>query len=152
MPLWTDIVIAIAAGLTVVILLSAALYARHEIKCIERTREAQLLTDLSRRWDEEQLQEARKAANEYDDGNKLRNALQDFQANNDPNFYKLMMIPDFFEELGLLVNSTCLNLQLANDLFGTAINHHYVRYEPSIKYLRDKYKDDNLFKFFSQLA
>ena len=84
---WTDIVTAVAAGLTVLILLAAAFYARNQIKCTERTREAQLLTDLSRRWNEEQLTEARKAARNYKSADELKDAVQKLGGKNDKEAY-----------------------------------------------------------------
>lgn len=149
---WTDIVIAVAAGLTAVILLAAALYARNEIKCIERAREAQLLTDLSRRWSEELLRESREAAEKYKNGSQLRQALRNLKKNNDKEYYILLRLPDFFEDLGLLVSSECFSRKLANELFGTAIKYHYNRYELAIKYLRKKYKDKTIYEFFEDLA
>ncbi len=152
MPLWTDIVIAVAAAFTVAILLAAAFLAWHEVRCIERAREAQLLTDLSRRWDEELLRESRETAEKYTNGRQLRQALGNLKKNNDKEYYILLRLPSFFEDLGLLVSSQCFSRQLANDLFGTAIKYHYNRYELAIKYLRKKYKDENIYKFFTDLA
>jgi len=149
---WTDIVTAIAAAVTVVILIIAALYARHQLGSIERTRETQLLTDLARNWDEESLRESRQAVEKYEDGAKLKQALKELKENNDKQYYVLLRLSDFFEELELLVNYECLSPQLAKDMFGTAIKYHYTRYEPTIKFLRAKYKSETIYKFFEDLA
>jgi len=149
---WTDIVTAIAAAFTFGVLLFAAFYARHQLHSMERTREAQLLEDLSRRWDEELLRESRQAVEEYKDGTKLKQALKELKDNNDKQYYVLLRLPDFFEELGLLVNYECLSPQLTKDMFGTAIEYHYTRYKPTIKFLRGKYKDETIYKFFEDLA
>ncbi len=149
---WTDIVTAIAAGLTVLILLAAAFYARNQIKCVERTREAQLLTDLSRRWNEEKLTEARKAVRNYKNGSELKDAVQKLRESNHDEYYVLVRLPDFFEALGVLVNTSCLSKQLTKDLFGTAIGYYHKLYVPAIKYLRKKYNDENIYKWFDDLT
>ena len=149
---WTDIVIAIAAAFTFGVLLFAAFYARHQLQSMERTRETQLLEDLSRRWDEELLRESRQVAEKYEDGTKLKEAVKELSEKNDKQYYVLLRLPDFFEELGLLVNYECLSPQLAKDMFGTAIQYHYTRYKPTIEFLREKYKDETIYKFFKDLA
>jgi hypothetical protein len=149
---WTDVVTAIAAALTALILLVAAFYARNQIKCVERTREAQLLADLSRRWNEEQLTDARKTVRNYKDADKLKDAVQKLGDKNDKEVYILVRLPDFFEALGVLVNTSCLSKQLTRDLFGTAIGYYHELYGPSIQYLREKYKDNNIYKWFDDLV
>ena len=149
---WTDIAIAAAATFTAGILLVAVVFAWREVHCIERAREAQLLADVSRRWDEELLRESRQAVEEYEDGTKLRQALEDLKKKNDKQYYVLLRLPDFFEELGLLVNKKCLHPQLAKDMFGTAIKYYYDRYKLTIKYLQEKYQDQTIYKFFSDLV
>lgn len=150
--LWPDIVTAIAAVLTIGVLLAAAVCAWLELHHIERAREAHILADLSRRWDEELLREPRQAVEKYKDGTKLEQAVKEFKENNDEQFYMLLRLPDFFEELGLLVEYDCLNLQLAKDMFGTAIKYHYTGYKPTIEFLRSEYKDKTIYKFFEDLA
>jgi len=152
MPLWTDIVIAVAAAFTVAILLAAAFLVWHEVRCIERAREAQLLTDLSRRWNEEELTKSRKAARNYKNGVELQKALQKLRENNEQEYYDLVRLPDFFEALGVLVNSGCLSKQLTKDLFGTVIKHFYHLYGPAIQYLREIYDDKNIYALFDDLA
>ena len=150
--IWPDIVTAVAAALSFFILLAAAIIAKREINCMDRTREAELLEDLSRRWDEELLRESRQAAEKYENGTKLKEAVKELSEKNDKQYYVLLRLPDFFEELGLLVNYQCLFPQLAKDMFGTAIKYHYARYEPTVKLLRETYKDQTIYKFFEDLT
>lgn len=152
MPLWTDIVIAVAAALTVVILLAAAVFAWCEVHCIERTREAQLLADLSRRWNGEQLTEARKAARNYKNSAELKEAVQKARENNDKEYYYLVRLPDFFEALGVLVKSGCLSKRLTKDLFGTVLKYYYELYGPTIQYLREIHDDENIYTWFDDLV
>ncbi len=149
---WTDIVTAIAALFTFGVLTFAAFYARHQLHSLERTREAQLLSDLSRRWDEELLGESRQAVEKYKDGTKLKQALKELKENNNKQYYVLLRLPDFYEDLGLLVTNKCLSPQLAKDMFGTVIKYHYARYKSTIQFMRGKYKDKTIYKFFEDLA
>jgi hypothetical protein len=149
---WTDVVTAIAAICSVGILLFAVGLAWREVRCMDRTREAQLFAELSRRWDEELLIGSRQAVEEYKDGTKLKQALKKLGENKNKKYYVLLSLPDFFEELGLLVNYKCLNPRLAKDMFGTAIQYHYTLYKPTIEFLREKYKDKTIYKFFEDLA
>ncbi len=149
---WPDVVIAITAALTFIILLVAAIIAKRELNCIDRTREAELLTELSRRWNEEQLTESRKAARKYKSGAELKEAVQIARGNNDEEYYKLVRLPDFFEALGVLVNRSCLSKELTKDLFGTVVKHYYEIYGPTIWYLREIHNDKNIYTWFDDLA
>ena len=149
---WPDVVTAIAAALSFFILLAAAIIAKREINCIDRTREAELLVDLSRRWNEEQLTESRKAARKYKSDAELRDAIQRLRENNDKEYYDLVRLPDFFEALGVLVNSSCLSKQLTKDLFGTVTKYYYKLYGPTIEYLREVHNDKNIYIWFDDLA
>jgi len=149
---WPDIVIAVAAALTFIILLAAVIIAKREIGCIDRTREAELLVGLSRRWNEEQLTESRKAARNYKSSAELKEAVQKHRENNDKEYYDLVRLPDFFEALGVLVNSSCLSMQLTKDLFGTVIKFYYNLYSPTIQYLREIHDDRNIYTWFDDLA
>ena len=149
---WTDIASAAAAIFTALILVVAAICAGLEVRHIKSAREAQLLSDLSRRWSEELLQESREAAEKYKDGNQLRQAVENLKEKADKESYILLRLPDFFEDLGLLVSRGCFSTKVAHDLFGTAIKYHYNRYEPVIRYLREKHKDKTIYQFFADLA
>ncbi len=149
---WPDIVIAGAAALTFFILLAAVIIAKREINCIDRTREAELLVDLSRRWNEEQLTESRKAARNYKSGTELKEAIQKLRGNNDKEYYELVRLPDFFEALGVLVSNSCLSKQLTKDLFGTVIKYYYPLYGPTIQYLREIHDDKNIYLWFDDLV
>lgn len=149
---WPDIVTAVAAALAFFILLAAVIIAKREIGCIDRTREAELLVDLSRRWNEEQLTKSRKAARNYKSGAELKEAVQKLRENNDEEYYDLVRLPDFFEALGVLVNSSCLSKQLTKDLFGTVIKYYYSLYGPTIQYLREIHDDKNIYIWFDDLV
>jgi len=149
---WTDIVTAIAAVLAFGVLIFAALYARHQLHSMEKTREAQLLADLSRRWDEELLTESRQAVGKYKNGSELSQSLEELRNRSDEQYYVILRLPDFFEDLGLLVNKKCLSLQLAKDMFGTAVKYHYNLYKDTIENMRKIYKDQTIYKFFEDLA
>ncbi len=149
---WTDIVIAVSSALTLIVLICAFYIAKREIKCIDKTREAEILTELSKRWNEEQLTESRKTARNYKGSAELKDALETARKKNIKEYYRLVRIPDFFEALGVLVNSSCLDKQLTIDLFGSAIEHYYELYKPSIEYLRDFHNDKNIYKWFDNLV
>ena len=151
MPLWTDIVVAIAAGATFFLVLVAIIFAWREVNCIDRAREAELLADLSRRWNEEQLTDSRKVARNYKNGTELKEALQKLRENNEKEYYDLVRLPDFFEALGVLVNSGCLSKKLTIDLFGTVIKYYYNLYGPAIQYLREIHDDKNIYTLFDDL-
>ena len=129
MPLWTDIVVAVVSSLTFLVLLGAIILAWREVNCIDRTREAELLADLSRRWNEKQLTESRRIARNYKNSTELKEALQKLRENNDEEYYALVRLPDFFEALGVLVSSGCLSKKNVIDLFGTVIKHYYNLYD-----------------------
>jgi hypothetical protein len=68
------------------------------------TRHAQTLLDLSRRWDEPDMVEARKAVASYATSGDLRAAIDRFHRTNDDRYYVLMRVPNFLEDLAVLVD------------------------------------------------
>jgi len=154
MPLWTDIVIAVAASLTVAILLVAAVFALYQLHSMESARKAQLLTDLSRRWDEEPLLESRRALKTYKDkdGRELWRALKYLEKKNHEQYYVLLIVANFYEDLAVLIKEKCLGLELVKNILGGAIRHYYDLYEVSIRELRKEYQDRSIYENFEDLA
>ena len=95
--------------------------------------------------------ESRKAARNYKSNAELKGAIQKLRENNDDEYYALVRLPDFFEALGVLVNSGCLSRQLTRDLFGTAIKHYHNLYVPTMQYLREMHDDKNIYNWFDDL-
>ena len=147
-----DIVTAIAAALTAGVLIFAAIYARRQLHSMERAREAQLLVDLSRRWDEEPLVQSRRAVETYKDTSELWQALKNLKKKNHEQYYVLLKVANFYEDLALLINEKCLTAELVKNMLGDAIKHYYELYEVTIKEMREKYKSSRIYENFEDLA
>jgi len=127
--------------------------AEHQLRVAERDRHAQLLTDLSRRWDESPLIDCRILLMEFpDDGAELRKKLERLEENRDPEFHKLMVVANFFEDLGILVAEEILPLDLVKKSLAGPAQYQFHRYRPFIGGVRQSRGRPELYRWFEYLA
>src|SRR5438105_3547251 len=74
---WTDIATALATIATFVVLLGSGIFASLQLLETRKTRAANLLADLFRRWDEPLLRTARKSMNSRSP-EQIRDVMQRF--------------------------------------------------------------------------
>jgi hypothetical protein len=120
-----------------------AVYALRQIQETRRDRHVQFLADFGRRWDEELLTEARKLEMRY-----TRESLVDAVAKLDLRpvdieaqeaFIVLQRIPNYFEDLALIVESGSIDLKLVARGFKDLVLDEWDFWELAI----DKYKESD---------
>ena len=115
-PVWFLFAATVALAIVTGTLAGAAIYALKQLGEVRRDRDVQVLADLGRRWDEDQLRAAREAAAHYDkdefasEADKLFHTPPDTSAQKE--FIVLLRIPNFFEDLAIITESGDMDLAL----------------------------------------
>lgn len=159
---WVAIGTAVYAGATVgilVVLALAAWYARGQVNALreslrhaEAARHAQILTDLSRRWDESPVIDCRKALLQFrGNGHALRDKLMALRNHWKPEYFDLIVVANFFEDLGVLVGEGILPIKVVKESLGSAAKVQYTLHKPFIKRLQEKAQDTTIYGSFEEL-
>jgi len=125
---------AVVLGLTVV-----AVFA--QLNESQKTRLAALVSDLSRRWDEEAFRAARiKMTNATpNEICQLVEKAYDDPAERNKEFYDLQALANFLETLGVLeALSGGLTIELIDGLYGSSILNTWISWEPTVQFLRSR--------------
>lgn len=155
---WTDtasavaaVVAAVAALASLALLLLAAIYARRQLNEARRSRHAQLLMDLSRRWDEDELNASRQKAVAHQTPAGLLQAVQTLEHDNSLDFYVLLRVPNFFEDVAALEREAALSVELIRTQFKTVIKDTLYHWMPTIRHFRQHW-GDGIYEGFETLA
>lgn len=160
---WVAIGTAVYAGATVgmlVVLAVAAWYARGQVAAVreslraaEAARHGQILTDLSRRWDENPVMRCRKELRQFKaDGCALRDRLIKLKKRWQPEYWDLTVVANFFEDLGVLVEAKILPPELVEKSLGSAARDQYDFHKPFIDWLRKETNDRTVYRWFEELV
>jgi len=114
-----------------------------------RARESEILMRITQRWDSEELIKARQFVARHKDN--LREAIEEYQKQNQEEYFLLTKVANYFEDIGSLVHRGYLRKNLMMDLLGDSANYYYNLYESYIETTRQK-GDPDLYERFEQLA
>jgi hypothetical protein len=150
----TDWITAIASAVAVLAVIVGAFLALRQIGEGQKTRHAELLLDLSRRWDEPLLKGARlgMVSRTQDEILKLVEvAYSEPQASRDE-FYELQPLPNFLEALAIIERRAGgIELELVNELWGSAILTTWNYWRPAVKFMRERQEDETIYANFEGL-
>lgn len=150
---WTDLVPAF--GTPVLIVLSAFVALMH-LRESEKSRYAALAADLTRRWDEPHMVEARTAMITHS-----RKEIRDMIAATFSDgtteaeagvFYTLQTLPNFIETIAAIEDKFGLKLDFIDRLWGAAIISSWDRWSLTADFVREQPNGKNAFKNFERLA
>jgi hypothetical protein len=150
-PNWAEEVTAIFTAIGSIGLLSTlglAIFAGQQVRESQRARHAQVAADFLRRWDEEDLVEARRMVAEFDSPEAMAEAFRDYIATNARAAYVLYRELDYFEQLGALESVGALDFDLIQVLQGQRLVDRWRRWKPSI----DAIGGDEVYPMFAALA
>jgi hypothetical protein len=142
-PSWTDVVQAVSLAVTALIVLLSALFAAGQLLDSRRTRYGQLLTDLSRRWDEPVLKNARDRLGPYKPA-ELRDLAQkvyEKTASEEERtaFYDLMAVPNYLEMVAVVEGKVeALPIELVDAVWGGPILTHWKKWAPTVRFMRTR--------------
>ncbi|MGH2635316.1 MAG: DUF4760 domain-containing protein [Actinomycetota bacterium] len=153
-PLWTwetwaNISQVVTATATVVALIGIAL----AWAAATRSRHAALMADISKRWDEDLLAEARQLAAPFvDDPWLLRSYLSVLVEMGSEKRFVLERIPNFFEDLAVLLRAHAISFAIVEDTFGLGLVKTWDQWKPAVWYRRTQENDATVYEHFEELA
>lgn len=134
---WTDPVAALAAVGSLIVVVLAAFYARDQLREIRRTRYAEAMFILSHRWDA--LTDSRQALTAYREReHELVAALTRAIALNTREYFVLVRVPNFFEDLAIQVEARSIPFDMVSDSFGDAIDRYWTIWKHAVHLLREE--------------
>jgi Domain of unknown function (DUF4760) len=127
----------------------AAYLALGQLDETRRDRHVQVIADLGRRWDDAQLAAARKKQLEYASvplSAKVERWLR-YPDTDSEAMLLLLRVPNFFEDLAVMVESGSLDLHLVSKAFKSPTLAQWQYWEPSIRVIRDHEDPDSYAQF-----
>lgn len=119
-------------------------------KSAEKARHAALMADLSRRWDDPTLAEARRFMDSL--GRNLQATYERWDRTQDPRGYILERVPNFFEDLSVLEQVGAIDFESIRMSLGRSVVDVWDVWEPTIRYVRHKFGDDQeIYQHFERL-
>ncbi|MGH8985787.1 MAG: DUF4760 domain-containing protein [Acidimicrobiia bacterium] len=133
----------------------ALILARNQLKEARAARLAEMTVELSRRWDDDKIVEARQKVSSYGDAEALCRKMKKLRANKSIEYYEVLREPNLLEDLGVLVNRKGLEFGVIQDSLGELVVQRWPRGQPTIEWLRDRpgqSADTSIYRFFELLA
>lgn len=132
----------VAAWLTAVgtlALAGAACWALQQLGEARRDRHIQVLSDFGRRWDDPTLEEAREKQGQYN-SNELADAVVEWlkKPTSHPDMFILLRVPNYFEDLAIMVQLAGLDIEPVSKAFGTRALRSWAYWGEAIREMRDK--------------
>jgi hypothetical protein len=150
-PNWAEQVTAIFTAIGSIGLLSTlglAIFAGLQVRESQHARHAQIAAEFLRRWDEDDLVEARRMVARFSSGEELATAFQEYIRTNSTEAYVLYRELDYFEQLGALEHVGALHLDLIRLLQSRRLVDRWKLWKPSI----DAMGGDAVYPMFAALA
>lgn len=111
-------------------------------------RHIDIILNFNRTWQSEAFTEAKVIANQ--NAGNLKEMIERYDTENRKEYWLLVGIANFFEDLGTLVKKKQLNFEEVEDHFGPQIYHYYQLFKPWIEARRLERSD--LYDYFKSLA
>ena len=158
-PWWENwpAITAIGTAATATILLGSAVFALWQIYEGVNTRASELLADLSRRWDEPLLRDARFAIGKRDVWEIAATARRMWVGTaslaDERVYYEMTPLPNFLEALGVIEGEVSgISLPLVNRLWGGTILGAWDKWELAIRLIRRHSNNDSSYSNFEGLV
>jgi len=151
-PNWAEQVTAVATAVGAVGLLAAigaAIFGALQVRETRHNRQTQVAADLLRRWEEDELVEARRLVASFQTKEELASGFAGYRATNAREAYVLYRELDYFEQLGALDHLGALNFELVKVLLGARLIDRWELWEPSIRAMGPA---ATVYPMFAQLA
>jgi hypothetical protein len=148
-PFWPQVAVGWAALISLTLLVIGAILSY-------RSRLATQMSELSRRWDEAPLIEARTVITKYS-SEEIRGRVQYFFETSDQDsssreLFALLRMPDFFEDLAVMVKKKAFSFGLVKESLGGTVVIMWEAWEPAVRWLRENEGYDPSYKNFEALA
>jgi hypothetical protein len=150
-PTWADILVAVSTAVTLLVVVVAAFVAARQLKDAAQTRHAQVMLELSRRWDESPLLESRKTWSQKTP-DEIQGVMLDAMERSKSGFnsdesYELGLLASYFETMGalhaktkrgLLRKTSAIPMDLIESLWGLIIVDAWNKWLPTVEGVAEK--------------
>lgn len=155
-PNWAEIMTAwgtVALAVFTLALAVAAGFALVQIREVRRARNAQVALEMSARWTDAAFRRVRQKVDEAAKGEgALKQAMLDHYNSGADEYRSFLMEPDYFEDLGVLVNHGGIDFDVVRDSLGITVARRWDKWRPFINHLRDEIANPTAFSRFEDLA
>jgi hypothetical protein len=157
---WATILIAFGTlasaailGITAIYIYRSAQNALLALEDARKTRHAELVTDLSRRWDEPLIAESRKLFGKKT-AEELVEVVNEFYVtgDNDDEYYKLTAWPNLIETIGVLESDGAISPEVIHQMWGGGIIVAWAGWCDAIQALRERAERPTTYLNFGRLA
>jgi hypothetical protein len=145
---WADWIAALSSAATLIVIIWGGVLAWRQLNATASSRNAAMLAEYSRRWDE--LLEERKRTNDYEGAEDLAAAIDRLWRENDVEFYRLSRIPSLLEDLAIQVDERNIPLPLVQKYFQDSFTYYWERWRTATENLRHDHP--TLYEHFEELA
>ena len=132
---WTEVT-AIATSVLALGLLGgigAAVFAAQQVREAQKSREAQMSAEFFRRWNEQDLVEARRLFARFKTPDELREAFAGYVSDNAPEAYVLYRELDYFEQVAVLELRGAFDLEVIKLLMGPTLVARWEMWKPALE-------------------
>jgi hypothetical protein len=150
-PNWADIVTALSTLLLAV----GALLALLAILEARRARHAETITEAARRWDERTFRHVRARVKGIIDERSeegLKKMMLELRKANSTDYFELMAIPDYFEDLAIMMTYRAVTFRMVDDSLGVTVAKYWKNFSPFITELREVIDDRHAYENFQKLG
>jgi hypothetical protein len=112
--------------------IGAAVFAAQQVREARVSREAQMAAEFFRRWNENELVEARRLIARFKTPEELRDAFAGYVAADAPEAYVLYRELDYFEQLAALEHRGAFDLELIKLLMGRTLIERWGMWKPAL--------------------
>lgn len=156
-PNWAESVTAIATAvlaLAAVIALLQLVIARAQMREARSAKNLQTRSDLTRKWDAYSFRELRARFHTLAAGGSeaLRDKILELRDHRDPEYFELLKVPDFFEDIGIAVKNQEIEFGVVRQSLGATVPHYWSLWFPFVIQIRGQLGDPKLYEHFQYLA
>lgn len=151
-PNWAEVVAAISSAVVAVTAVIALFLAPQQIRELRRNRRAQVLPALRSQWDSVAMTEARQLVGSFDTREDLNLAVRTAERAGSEELYILMRVPNFWEDLGTLVDVGAADYDTVRRIYGIDIGSDWEHWAPVIAFLRETRGQPSMYEAFEGLA
>ncbi len=154
-------VMAISTSIMALAIIVTAIYAVIQLIDIQGTRCSNLLMQLHQTWDSAEYIKSRTMINKHccapdldACSQKLKEAMKNYEDDDAEEYYIMLRVANFFENLGFLGRKKYLKRKDAIDLFGDTVANYWNLFSAMAKYDRYEREDPQLEArvYFEELA
>jgi hypothetical protein len=151
------IIIAVCTAITTAILFGSAIFALWNLQELKQTRYADLIADLSRRWDEPFMRASRVSNSKNTAYEIAVIAARVYRGSAQPAdeeaFYELQALPNFIETLGVIEYDVHgLDILLIRRLWGSTILQTWDKWSRAVGFLRRRSREPRVYANFELLV